>query len=128
MISKRRVDTSAGQRKYQKTKKVRKAMYKTYLRWSKYERVYPQKKSKLKKMTLSKNQQEAISMFSFDPVLTSKKLVDLKSRRAISDEQLDKLQEYLFAKQKALEDAINNNNKYEFNGQTYYTIDSSILP
>lgn len=128
MISRKRVDAPIGQRKYQKTKGVRKSMYKTYLRWTKYERVYPQKKSKLKKMSLSKNQQEAISMFSFDPVLTSRTLSDLKSRRAISDEQLDRLQEYLLSKQKALEDAINNSNKYEFNGQTYYTIDSSLLP
>ena len=127
MIIKNRVDVPIGQRKYKKTKKARKSMYKTYLRWAKYEKVYPQKKSKLKKMTLSKNQQEAISMFSFDPIMSSKKLSDLKRRKAIPDEQLDRLQEYLFAKQKALEDAINNDNKYEFNGQTYYTIDSSLL-
>ena len=67
-------------------------------------------------------------MFSCDPILSTKKLSDLKRRKSIPDEQLDRLQEYLFAKQKTLEDAINNDNKYEFNGQTYYTIDSSLLP
>lgn len=128
MISKRRVDVQAGQRRYKRTSKARKSMYKTYLRWAKYEKVYPKKKSKLKKMTLSKNQQEAISMLSFDPVLSTLRLSKLKSRKALPDAKLDMMQEYLFAKQKALEDAINNSNKYEFNGQTYYTIDSSLLP
>ena len=39
-----------------------------------------------------------------------------------------KVDKIMDEKQKALEDAINNSNKYEFNGQTYYTIDSSLLP
>ncbi len=128
MISKRRVEVPTGQRRYLNTSKARKSMYKTYLRWAKYEKVYPKKTSKLKKMTLSKNQQEALSMLSFDPILCTRKLSHLKNRRAISDAQLDKIQDYLLIKQKALEDAINNDNKYEFNGQTYYTIDSILLP
>ena len=82
----------------------------------------------LKKMSISKNQQEAISIFSLDSVLSTTKLSDLKSRKVVSDEQLDRLQEYLLAKQKTLENAINNDNKYEFNGQTYYAIDADLLP
>ena len=82
----------------------------------------------LKKMSISKNQQEAISIFSLDSVLSTTKLSDLKSRKVFSDEQLDRLQEYLLAKQKTLENAINNDNKYEFNGQTYYAIDADLLP
>lgn len=128
MISKRHVEVPAGQRRYLNTTKARKSMYKTYLRWAKYEKVYPKKRSKLKKMSLSKNQQEALSMLSFDPILCTRRLSHLKSRRAISDALLDKIQDYLLMKQRALENAINNNNKYEFNGQTYYTIDSSLLP
>lgn len=103
-------------------------MYKNYIRWAKFEKVYPQKRSMLKKMSISKNQQEAISIFSLDSVLSTTKLSDLKSRKVFSDEQLDRLQEYLFSKQKTLENAINNDNKYEFNGQTYYAIDADLLP
>ena len=128
MVIKRRADAPIGQRKYLNTTKARKAMYKNYIRWAKFEKVYPQKRSMLKKMSISKNQQEAISIFSLDSVLSTTKLSDLKSRKVFSDEQLDRLQEYLLAKQKTLENAINNDNKYEFNGQTYYAIDADLLP
>lgn len=116
------------QRQYQNTSKARKAMIKSYLRWAKDEKVYPKRKKELKKMTLSQNQQEAFSVLSFDSFLSNTKLTALKHKRTVSDEQLDKFQEYLLKKQKALENAINNDNKYEFNGQTYYSIDANLLP
>ena len=79
-------------------------------------------------MTLSKNQQEAFSVLSFDSFQNTTNLNSLKRRKMVSDSQLDKFQDYLLVKQKALEDAINNDNKYEFNGQTYYAIDADLLP
>lgn len=128
METKRRVAIPEENRKYQNTTKARKSMYKTYLRWSQNDKVYPKKTSKLKRMTLSKNQQEAFSALSFNGFLFTTRLSALKSKRAVSDAQLDKFQEYLLTKQKALEDAINNDNKYEYNGQTYYAIDANMLP
>ncbi len=128
MMNESRIVVTTEQRQYQNTSKARKSMYKTYLRWAKDEKVYPKKDKDLKKMTLSKNQQEAFSVLSFDSFLFTTKLSSLKRRRTVSDEQLDKFQEYLLKKQKALENAINNDNKYEFNGQTYYAIDANLLP
>lgn len=116
------------QREYQNTSKARKSMYKTYLRWAKDEKVYPRKEKEMKKLTLSKNQQEAFTVVSFNSFMSTTKLSDLKRRRAVDDAQLDKFQEHLLKKQKALEDAISNENKYEFNGQTYYAIDADLLP
>lgn len=116
------------QYEYLNTSKVRRSMYKTYLRWARDEKVYPKKKSELKKMTLSRNQQEAFFVLSFDSFQNTTNLNSLKRRKMVSDSQLDKFQDYLLVKQKALEDAINNDNKYEFNGQTYYAIDADLLP
>ncbi len=130
MLVKRRNSSLVAQEShtYQNTSKVRKSMYKTYLRWARNEKVYPKKKKELKKASLSKNQQEVLSMPSFEPLLYSTKLSALKSKSRLSDTQLDKLQDYLLMKQKALEDAIVNENKYEFNGQVYYSIDATFLP
>lgn len=113
---------------YQNTSKVRKSMMKTYIRWAQDEKVYPKKKSQLKKMSLSHNQQEIFSMISFEPLLYSTKLEALKQKGKLSDAQLDKLQDYLLSKLKCLEEAINAENKYEFNGQIYYMIDAVNLP
>ena len=103
-------------------------MMKTYIRWAQDEKVYPKKKSQLKKMSLSHNQQEIFSMISFEPLLYSTKLEALKQKGKLSDAQLDKLQDYLLSKLKCLEEAINAENKYEFNGQIYYMIDAVNLP
>lgn len=111
---------------YKSTKKARKHMVKAYVKWAQDEKVYPVKKSKLKDMTLSKNQQEVMTMPSFEPLLFSTKLKSLKS--GLSDMQLDKLQDYLAEKQKALEEAIVSDCKYEFNGQVYYRVDAENLP
>lgn len=128
MIAKKSNDTPVEQRVYLNTSKARKSMFKTYIRWAQDEKVYPTKKSALKKMTLSENQREAFSMFSFDPVMNTVILSDLKSKSKVSDSQLDLFQEYLLSKQKELEKAVNNGNKFEFNGQTFYSIDSSLMP
>lgn len=55
-------------------------------------------------------------------------LSDIKNKSKVSDQQLDLFQEYLLSKQKELEKAVNNGNKFEFNGQTFYSIDSSLMP
>lgn len=128
MINERRVEVPGEIRKYQNTSKVRKSMVKTYLRWARDEKVYPKTKSELRTMTISKSQQEAFSVISFDPFMYQTKLYALKCKRIVSDSELDKFQEYLLTKQKALENAITNENKYEFNGQTYYAIDCNLLP
>lgn len=128
MLNESRIAVTTEQRQYQNTSKARKTMIKSYLRWAKDEKVYPKRKKELKKMTLSQNQQEVFSVLSFDSFLSNTKLIALKHKRTVSDEQLDKFQEYLLKKQKALENAINNDNKYEFNGQTYYSIDANLLP
>ena len=49
-------------------------------------------------------------------------------KRGMTDEQLDKLQEYLAEKQKAIEEAIVGDTKYEINGQVYYRVDAENLP
>lgn len=128
MMNESSIVVAREQREYQNTSKARKSMYKTYLRWAKDEKVYPRKGKEMKKLTLSKNQQEAFTVVSFNSFMSTTKLSDLKRRRAVDDAQLDKFQEYLLKKQKALEDAISNENKYEFNGQTYYAIDADLLP
>ena len=101
-------------------------MQKAYLRWAQDEKVYPIKKKKLKKMSLSQNQQQVMSIPSFEPLLFSTTVKALK--RGMTDEQLDKLQEYLAEKQKALEEAIVNDSKFEINGQVYYRVDAENLP
>lgn len=111
---------------YKSTKKARKHMTKAYVKWAQDEKVYPLKKKELKEMTLSKNQQQVISIPSFEPLLFSTKLKSVKS--GMSDAQLDKLQDYLAEKQKALEEAIVSDCKYEFNGQVYYRVESENLP
>lgn len=128
LLDKRRVEEKTKDHQYLNTSKARKSMYKAYIRWAKDEKVYPEKKGKLKESSLSKNQQEVFSMFSFEPLLYSTKLSALKRKKSFSDTQLDKLQDYLLMKQRALENAITNDNKYEFNGQVYYAVDSSVLP
>ncbi len=79
-------------------------------------------------MSLSQNQQEVFSLISFEPLLYSTKLEALKQKGKLSDAQLDKLQEYLIAKLKCLEESITADNKFEFNGQIYYMIDAVNLP
>ena len=128
MTKEKRIVKEKKQYEYLNTSKVRKSMYKTYLQWARDEKVYPKKRSELKKTTLSKNQQEAFSVLSFDSFQNTTNLCSLKRRKRVSDSQLDKFQDYLLVKQKAMEDAINNDNKYEFNGQTYYAIDAELLP
>lgn len=128
MVVRRRVDTPLDQRVYLNTSKARKSMIKSYIHWAQYEKVYPIKKKQLKQMSLSKNQQEALSMFSVDQTMCDTKLIDLKNKNIVSDSKLDQIQEYLLSKQAAFEDAIKTDNKYEFNGQVYYVVDSALLP
>ncbi|MBQ0156072.1 MAG: hypothetical protein KBT22_05800 [Bacteroidales bacterium] len=128
MITRKVNETPVDQREYLSTSKARKSMFKAYIRWAQDEKVYPTKKSLLKKKTLSENQREAFSMFSFDPFMSTIMLSDIKNKSKVSDQQLDLFQEYLLSKQKELEKAVNNGNKFEFNGQTFYSIDSSLMP
>ena len=113
MRAPRPISAKNGHHQYNSTKKVRKHMQKAYIRWSQDEKVYPIKKKKLKKMSLSKNQQQVISIPSFEPLLFSTTVKSL--RRSMTDEQLDRLQDYLAEKQKALEEAIVSDCKFEFN-------------
>lgn len=126
MRAPRPISAKNGHHQYNSTKKVRKHMQKAYIRWSQDEKVYPIKKKKLKKMSLSKNQQQVISIPSFEPLLFSTTVKSLK--RSMTDEQLDRLQDYLAEKQKALEEAIVSDCKFEFNGQVYYRVDGVNLP
>lgn len=126
MRAPRPTSANVGHRQYKSTKKARKHMQKAYLRWAQDEKVYPIKKKKLKKMSLSQNQQQVMSIPSFEPLLFSTTVKALK--RGMTDEQLDKLQEYLAEKQKALEEAIVNDSKFEINGQVYYRVDAENLP
>lgn len=126
MRAPRSASASGAHHQYSSTKKVRKHMKKAYIRWSQDEKVYPIKKKKLKKMSLSKNQQQVIAIPSFEPLLFSTSVKALK--RGLSDEQLDRLQEYIASKQKALDEAIDADSKFEFNGQVYYRVDADKLP
>ena len=126
MRAPRPLSANMGHRQYKSTKKARRHMRKAYVRWSQDEKVYPIKKKKLKKMSLSQNQQQVMSIPSFEPLLFSTTVKALK--RGMTDEQLDKLQEYLAEKQKAIEEAIVGDTKYEINGQVYYRVDAENLP
>lgn len=111
---------------YLSTKKARRNMTKSYVKWAREEKVYPLKRRVLKDMSLSKVQQQIITMPSFEPLLFSTKLKSIKS--GMSDAQLDQLQDYIAEKQKALEEAVVADSKYEFNGQVYYRVDADKLP
>jgi hypothetical protein len=113
---------------YLNTSKVRKSMYKLLLRWAKDEKVYPKSNGELKNMSLAEIQKEVISYQSTDPLLVTTKLKAVKSKSKLIDSQLDKLQEYILSKLKLIDKAVNDKNRYEFNGQVYFKIDANNLP
>lgn len=120
--------SSAVSSTYINTSKARRSMYNAFLRWAKDEKVYPKKNKELKNMSLSDTQKEIISHLSFEPLLSSTKLKAIKKKNKLIDSQLDKLQEYILKKQKLIEESIIDNNRFEFNGQTYFQIDTNNLP
>ena len=103
-------------------------MYKLLLRWAKDEKVYPKSNGELKNMSLAEIQKEVISYQSTDPLLVTTKLKAIKSKSKLIDSQLDKLQEYILSKLKMIDKAVNDKNRYEFNGQVYFKIDANNLP
>ena len=103
-------------------------MRNAFIEWARDEKVYPQSKRKLKRMTLSKNQQVICSLPSFNKEMNRYVLKDLRKKKRIVDSEIDELQEYFLHKEKLLDEAIASANRFEFNGQIYYRIEADCLP
>lgn len=114
--------------RYLNTSKSRKKMRNAFVEWARDEKVYPQSKRKLKRMTLSKNQQVICSLPSFNKEMNRYVLKDLRKKKRIVDREIDELQEYFLRKEKLLDEAIASANRFEFNGQIYYRIEADCLP
>lgn len=121
-------DTMRGTPQYLSTRKVRRSLLKTYYHWVRFGKIYPMKKSDIKRMSLSEAQQEIFTMPSFKEELRNIKVGDLVKKKIVTDVELDHLLDYLLKKRKELEDAIIPENRIEVNGQFFYRIDATKLP
>lgn len=121
-------DTMGGTPQYLSTRKVRNSLLETYYHWVRFGKIYPTKKSDIKRMSLSEAQQEIFTMPSFKKELRNIKVGDLVKKKIVTDVELDHLLDYLLEKRKELEDAIIPANRIEVNGQIFYRIDATKLP
>ena len=114
--------------KYLNTRKVRKSLQKSFYKWVKTNKLYPLKKHKINKLSLAEAGELAILFPSSNITLQQIKVGNLRSKKKVSDKNLDELIEYYLSKKQAFEKAITPENQLKVNGEVFYKISAENLP
>lgn len=120
------VDTT--KREYVSTKKIRKMIYKTYMRELNNCYYCKQSKKELEEYTLAQAHERIFGIPCNIPILTTYTVGDVKNKKVFSDMMLEKLIGYLKERKDVLEKQADGFTAFESGGQTYYWIDETSLP
>lgn len=110
--------------KYAGTRKIRRYLKKQFLKPIRYCKLCKESKRKLKRLTLAEAQFRITGCPTFNELLNTYRVGDLKKKKIISDQQLNELVTYYKEMKKELDKA----ESFESNGETYYWIDKTMLP
>ncbi|MCD8192982.1 MAG: hypothetical protein LUD74_00200 [Tannerellaceae bacterium] len=116
---------------YMTTKRIRKHLYRLYLNEMRSERLCTVKTKKLKRYSLAKMHYEILGSPTDYPIATGFTLKDIKRKKHMRDFELDEMIQYFKTKKDALADHIRTSSgkdTFVSNGETYYWIDSRLLP
>lgn len=116
--------TTNTEGRYANTNKIRKHLYKLYMKEMQYCKLCKQKNKHLKKLTLAEAQARITHCPTYSDELMRYTVKDLKKKKQLTDADLEALIIYFKKKEEKLEEA----EKFESNGQAYFWIDKKQLP
>jgi hypothetical protein len=127
LFAEQEITKSAGSNmppEYAGTGKVRKHLYKQYIKTIKYCKLCNEKAGKLKLLTLAQAQFHITGCPTFNETLNRIMLKDIKNEKILPDRALDDLINYFKEKLPDLEKA----EQFNSNGEIYYWLDRKYLP
>lgn len=116
--------SSMAKGRYANTSKIRKHLYSLYMKEMQYCKLCKQKKKHLKKLTLALAQARITHCPTYNEELTGYTVKDLKKKKRLPDSRLEELIIYF----KKMKDKLDESEKFESNGETYYWVDMDLLP
>ena len=121
-------DTVQVRPQYIRSRRLRKRLVRFYLHEANRNKVCKIPRRKLKKQSIARLHERILTLPTGNSVLNDFALKDLKKKKVIDNETLDRLLIYF----KSLSDDMENNfhliPRFTNNGQTYYWIDGKMLP
>lgn len=109
---------------YASTKKIRRFLYKLYMKDMQSCKLCKQKTVQLKDLTLAQAQTRITRCPTYSSELTHYTVNDLKKKNKLTDAELKELILYFKKMKEKLEEA----EKFESNGQSYFWVDNELLP